>query len=95
VTRVRIVGLSSACRRACRSVQIREMRPSAHSSVTLFKFHEESSPTAAAAVEKIEKIEKIDKIETAGPPTRQAPRLRLRSLVAPSRFSAMWAHTCV
>ena len=60
------------------------------------KFHEKSSPTAAAAVEKIERIEKIDKIETAGPPTRQASRLRLRSFFfAKTAFSAMWEHTCV
>jgi hypothetical protein len=59
------------------------------------RFHEKSSPTAAAAVKKIERIEKIDKIETAGPPTRQA-RLRLLPCLKPSdAFSAMWEHTCV
>ena len=60
------------------------------------KFHEKSSPTAAAAVkkiEKIEKIDKIDKIETAGPPTRQASRLRLWSTLA--TFFAMWEQTWV
>ena len=57
------------------------------------KFHEKSSPKAATAVEKIEKIEKINKIETAGPPTRQASRLRLWPCSAD--FSAMWEHTRV
>ena len=56
------------------------------------KFHEKLSPKAAA-VKKIEKIEKIDKIETAGPPTRQASRLRLWPCSAD--FSAMWEHTRV
>ena len=57
------------------------------------KFHEKSSPKAATAVEKIEKIEKINKIKTAGPPTRQASRLRLWSTLA--TFFAMWEQTWV
>lgn len=57
------------------------------------KFHEKSSPTAAAAVKKVEKIKKIDKTETAGPPTRQASRLRLWSSLV--TFFAMWEQTWV